>query len=350
MSSEKGKIRVLIADDSFLLRKIITEMLSESTNIEVVGEARDGLDALEKCGDLLPDVVTMDYNMPVMNGLEAVKEIMDKVKPAPFIIMLSAATGAETHETLQCLSLGAFDFIAKPSGELSLDIAKLKDEIVSKIEIAFEARQKKIGKIKRHEMPRKITEIKNHDSEIIVIGASTGGPPAIEEIISVLPQNFCAPVLVVQHMPKEFTKSFADRLDRLSGIRVKEAEEGDEIIAGRCLVAPGDWHMTVKVLGAKKFVALDKGVPVNGFRPSIDRTMTSVAAAYGSKTAGAVLTGMGCDGANGLLAIKQAGGVTYVQDPETAVVSSMPNSAIEKHCVDKIFSLKDIARELAVCV
>ena len=349
MTVEKEKIRVLIADDSFLIRKIVAEMLSESEHIEIVGEAHDGLQALEKSQILLPDVITMDYNMPVMNGAEAVKTIMAKIHPAPSIIMVSANTTAGAEETFRCLNLGAIDFVAKPSGEVSLDISKLREELVIKIEVAYEVRKKKIGSKKPYDRVHERHDFGARDFELIVIGASPGGPPAIEEILTALPADFCAPVLIVQHMPKEFTKSFADRLDKISRIRVKEAEEGDEILAGRCLIAPGDWHMTVKAIGARKIVALDQGASMNGFRPSIDRTMISAAEVYGQKIVGVILTGMGYDGANGLLAIKQAGGITFAQDPETAVVGSMPSAAIEKKCVDKIFTLKHIAAEISAC-
>ncbi|MHC1599980.1 MAG: protein-glutamate methylesterase/protein-glutamine glutaminase [Candidatus Methanospirareceae archaeon] len=349
MRNGNKKIRVLVVDDSAFMRILVSDMLNTDPGIEVVGVARNGEDGVEKAKTLSPDVITMDVEMPKMNGIEAVKHIMAE-KPTP-VVMLSGITKRNADVTLEALANGAFDFVTKPSGTLSLDIEKVNEELIAKIKgaYAYAGRVGSTGMKRLHVMTQYKTPVYNTPAppveegrisrRIIVIGSSTGGPKSLDEIFSALPPGIPAGMLVVQHMPPYFTNSLAERLDKHSTVHVREGKEGDVITDGSALVAPGDYHMTVN----SGKIHLDKGTPVNAIRPSVDVTMQSIAKTYGSNTIGILLTGMGKDGAAGMKAIKEKGGKTIACDENTSVIFGMPKEAIKLGCVDEIVPLYEIA-------
>lgn len=353
MIKKQDKIRVLIVDDSFFMRKLIREILSSDPEIEIIDDAKDGVEAIGKAARLEPDVIIMDYNMPQMNGAEATQKILGKVEKLPVILMLSAYTTEGAEATLECLRAGAVDFIAKPSGELSLDIDKVSEEIITKVKKLAQAQVKKFEKIKSFKKSKKpLVKIEKKGTKIIVIGASTGGPPILEDIFANLPEDLNAVIIVVQHMPKYFTETFAKRLDKVSPLFVKEAERGEVLKAGMAFIAPGGYH--TKIEKRKKENDLDFEMVINltkepieyGFWPSIDVSMMSVAQYYPYGIIGILLSGMGGDGVEGLRAIKSVNGHNIVQDPATAVVASMPEAAIREGLEDEILPPEKIAKRI----
>lgn len=345
------KIKLLIVDDSFFMRKLIRDILEDVREIEIVGEAKNGLEALQLVFLLEPDIVTMDFNMPEMDGEQATIKILHANQNPPAIIMLSASTEEGVETTMRCLRAGAIDFVTKPSGELSLNLDKIKKELIEKIKVAAMARiQIKISKLLKttKELEKDNGLIREEEIKAVVIGASTGGPTLIEDILSGMPGNLNIPIFVVQHMPLEFTGSFAERLDKYSVIRVKEASEGDEITAGTCYLARGGWHMELqtKSVDGDPIIHLTQDEKKDGYRPSINVTMQSVAKIYKNKTLGIILTGMGNDGTVGMGNIKVAGGHTLVQTPATATINSMPLSVIESGFADEQLEVKDIIKRI----
>lgn len=350
-----NKIRVLVVDDSAFMRKMITDLLGSHPQIEVAGTARNGLDALEKINMLAPDVVTLDVEMPVMNGLEALKEIM-ATSPLP-VLMLSSTTIKGAENTFQAMELGAVDFIAKPSGPISLDLYKVKEELAQKIILASKV---KIGNLKHKSGSIHISSIpdiqvyskiepKNsfiHSSrkKILCIGTSTGGPRALQQVLTGLPETLDAPVLIVQHMPPNFTKSLAARLDSICKISVKEAEDGEIVQKGTAYIAPGGYHLKAKASGANLILQIDQSPIRNGHRPSVDVMFESVSQIKDYFKVAVIMTGMGSDGTEGLLQLKKTGEVKAIaESEETAVVYGMPKSAIATSLVDDIASLDQIA-------
>ena len=330
--SGNGKIKALVVDDSAFMRVVISDMLNAEPEIEVIGVARNGIEAVAKTKTLSPDVITMDVEMPKMNGIEAVKQIMAEKKTP--IIMVSGITKKNADVTLEALANGAFDFVTKPSGTLSLDIDKVRDELIAKIKSAY-ASACKIGVGRgTHEAPIHFyartqappAEPGRISRKVIVIGSSTGGPKSLDAIFSAFPDGIPAGMLVVQHMPPYF----------------KEAEDGDAITNGFALVAPGDYHMT---LNSRK-VHMNQKPKVNAVRPSVDVTMQSIAKTYGSNVVGVILTGMGKDGAVGMKAIKERGGKTIACDEKTSIIFGMPKEAIKLGCIDKVLPLHAIAGEI----
>ena len=322
------------------MQKILSDLVQSDPQITVVGTAKNGEEALSKISELHPDVVTMDVEMPKMDGLVAVQRIM-KTQPLP-VVMVSALTQREAELALKALDCGAVDYVPKPSGSLSLNIDVVKDELISKIKVAAHSNVNRLGTKPYGSVD---SEIKCHD-KVITIAASTGGPPAIAEILAGLPADV-PPMLIVQHMPKAVTTFFAVRLNQICNFRVKEAQEGDEIHGGLALLAPGGFHMTVT---KEKKIALNTEPPVNYVRPSCDVTMTSSAEAYGNRNIGVILTGIGVDGAKGMKAIKEKGGFTIAQDEKSSVIYGMPKAAYDLGCVDKVAPLDSIAEEiLAAC-
>ena len=332
-------VKVLVVDDSAVMRKLLSDIFQESPDIAVVGTARNGIDALEKVHALKPDVVTMDIEMPKMDGLTALQHLMSE-KPLP-VIMVSAMDKRQADITMKALDLGAVDFVSKTSGTLSLDIEKRRNELIAKIKMAAKIKVTKIQNIgTRPNSYPKFHPVKG--DWLITIGASTGGPKAIPEVLSRLPRNLPAAVLLVQHMPKGFTQSFAERLNWHTSLEVREAREGDDISLGTVLVAPGNQHME---LDGKK-IHLNEKSPVNSVRPSVDVLMKSTAKRYGANCIGVLLTGMGSDGAKGMMEIKKHGGKTIVQSKETCVVYGMPKAAVDLRIVDKVVSLPRIAENI----
>jgi two-component system, chemotaxis family, protein-glutamate methylesterase/glutaminase len=330
------QIKLLIVDDSLFMQRILSDLFQSDKQISVIGTARDGEDALSKIASLHPDVVTMDVEMPKMDGLTAVQRIME-TNPVP-VVMISALTQREAQLTLRALDYGAVDYVPKPSGSISLNMSVVKDELISKIKTASLAN---IFATKTKTLQNLHPTAKSSD-KIVSIAASTGGPPALKQVLAALPADM-PPILVVQHMPKGVTKLFANGLIEKCKFGVKEAEEGDKITAHMALIAPGGFHMKVT---KEKRITLTEDPPVNYVRPSADVTMISVAEVYGRKNVGVILTGIGSDGANGIKSIKDNGGFTIAQDKETSIVFGMPKAAAETGCVDIVAPLDLIPREI----
>lgn len=337
-------IRVLVVDDSAFMRKVISDILSSGSGIEVVGTAQDGEEALRKVKELGPDVVTLDIEMPQMDGLTSLAYIMAE-HPVP-VVMLSAMNKREANVVIKSLEYGAVDFIPKPGGVVSLDIENVQDEILTKVKIAAGT------KVKRAKLllpkPRFVKpSIKPRIArkEVVAIGASTGGPRALTHVLSHLPGNIPLGFLVVQHMPSTFTASLAEHLGWQCSLKVKEAEDEETVRPGLALIAPGDYHMIVEGSSEKK-VRLIQAPKVNGVRPSVDVMMKSVAEAYERRVLGVILTGMGADGAAGMKVIKERGGETIVEDESSCVVFGMPKAAIDLGCVDKVVPLSQIPQDI----
>lgn len=342
-------IRALVVDDSLFMRTLISDILNSDLQIKVVGTARSGKDALQKVIELDPDVVTLDYEMPKMDGLTALEYIMSE-HPTP-VVMVSGFTRDGADLTLDCLDHGAVDFILKPSGPLSLDIDKVKDELLAKVKAASRVSIKKIKSLLVEKVPIELPKPRAVLLETVVaIGASTGGPPVLEKILSELPEDFPVGILIVQHMPPKFTKSLAERLDKLCKISVREAWDGDVVESGVAYIAPGGYHMEVdkKKLGkyVKAVISVNKNPPVHNLRPSVDVLMKSVAEAYGGNVIGIILTGMGGDGTEGMKAIKEHGGRTLVQDEASCIVYGMAGRVVENGDADKIVPLDLISNEI----
>ncbi|SEG00240.1 two-component system, chemotaxis family, response regulator CheB [Caloramator fervidus] len=337
------KIKVLVVDDSAFMRKMISDMINSQPDMEVIDTARDGLDALEKIKRLNPDVVTLDVEMPYKNGLEVLKEI-DKEKTQ--VIMLSSLTAEGSAITIEALRLGAFDFIQKPSGSISLDIEKVKDDLVEKIRYAnAHIKRRRIKPLVRYEA---LTSLENNQKpiEAILIGASTGGPKVLFELVTQLPKDLDLPVLIVQHMPAGFTKAFAERLDRYSSLKVLEAQDNVIINKNHVYIAPGGFHMLVN----RNRIKLDLSPQVHGVRPAVDKLFLSAAHEFDGRLLAVILTGMGKDGAEGIKAIKQRGGITIAQDEVTSTVFGMPKAAIETGCIDYVLPDKEIANQIVKIV
>ena len=342
-------IRVLVVDDSAFMRKLISEILSSEPDIDVVATARNGRDALDKLARLQVDVVTLDVEMPVMDGITTLEHIM-KTRPIP-VVMLSSLTKRGSEITIKAVSLGAVDFVLKPSGSISLDLKTIGADIVAKVKAAALAKVESILR-KQPFMIEREPKIPAPTSGVaanivVAIGSSTGGPKAVEEVLSNIPASIKAGILITQHMPKEFTRSFAERLDRIVSVSVKEAEHGDLVEAGRAYVAPVDYHMTV---GNGRRIFLNQDPPVQFLRPSVDVTMASLPRQYGNAIVGVILTGMGKDGAKGMSLIKQANGITIAQDKGTSVIYSMPRAVAEEGNADYILPLGQIGQTITQLV
>ncbi|MFW6385348.1 MAG: protein-glutamate methylesterase/protein-glutamine glutaminase [Halodesulfurarchaeum sp.] len=337
--------RALVVDDSHFMRTVIGDILSDG-GIEVVDRAANGREAVDLVEEYDPDVVTMDVEMPEMNGIEAVEEIMRR-HPVP-ILMLSAVTTEGADATLDALDKGAIDFFAKPGGSLSTKLSGRKEELLAAVESTAEA-DPTAGRpdepIEQPVAPEQLDDFVTDPT--LVIGASTGGPKVVERIVSSLPPGADFRILIVQHMPDQFTARFANRLDRESEYDIREAADGDRIGGGEGLVARGDYHMRVNgYRGGRLRVKLDQSPSVHNVRPAIDVTMETAASTVTDRVTGVVLTGMGSDGARGIEAIKEAGGRTIAQDEETSAVFGIPSRAIETGCVDHVLPMDRIAERI----
>ena len=336
-------IRVLVVDDSALMRKLIPAILARDPSIEVVGTAMDGAFALKKIEELRPDVVTLDLEMPRMDGMETLRLIMRRA-PLP-VILFSTHSKEGAYSTLKALALGAVDFIAKPTDAAAGHLETIADQLIEKIKVAKRA----VGrKLPPESVPIEPPHLKKGarsplpPNRIIAIGVSTGGPNALQFVLSQIPADFPASILVVQHMPEGFTEMFARRLDECCPVEVQEAKSGDLLISGRVLICPGNRHMMVRRMPRGDMAVLSDGLPVNGHRPSVDVLFHSVAQEFGPTAVGVLMTGMGEDGAEGLGAVKAAGGMTIAQSEDTCVVSGMPRAAILKGHANKIVPLESI--------
>jgi two-component system chemotaxis response regulator CheB len=346
-------VRVLVVDDSAFMRKSLTTMLEEGKQIQVVGVARNGEEAVQQVQQLKPDVVTMDVEMPGMTGLQALQHIMEK-HPVP-VIMVSSITVEGAQETLQALEWGAVDFVPKQLDGVASKIAEIQKQLVSKVLAARHAGSKlkaiPMSGVTTAALPKKTLSSfavsVTRGTKLIAIGCSTGGPQALFEIIPTIPPDCPAGIVIVQHMPKSFTKPFAERLNHLCALDVREAVDGDEIKPGRILVAPGGMQFRiVKRTITSSMVKLSPNVENHPHAPSVDIMLNSVAALYGERSIGVILTGMGHDGLEGMKAIKAAKGRTVAQDEASSVVYGMPKAVVEAGCADKVVSLSKVVGEI----
>jgi len=347
------KVKVLVVDDSALMRKKVSEMLNESFGVEVVGTARNGEDGVLKARELKPDVITLDVNMPVMDGLTALEIIMEE-KIAP-VVMLSSLTQEGASTTFEAMEKGAFDFVAKPSGTVSRDIDVVKRELARKVKAAASAGLKRVTRRVKVSKPepdeeavyeKELSPVDCAGFKAVCIGISTGGPKTIFDVLPEIPADINAAIFLVQHMPPGFTASFASRLNEHCRIYVKEAEPGDIVTPGVCYIGRAGNHMTLfkKSTGV---VTLRLGrSPEHTFMPSADIMMESVSNVFKSKTLGVLMTGMGDDGAQAMCSIRKNRGYTIAESEETAIVYGMPKEAVERGCADSILPSHKIAREI----
>lgn len=363
MISEPKQIRVVVVDDSAFMRKAISMMMESDPTIKVVGTATNGEDGVEIVRRLQPDLVTMDVEMPRMDGLTALRHIMAS-NPVP-VMMVSSITTEGAQATLEALELGAVDFIPKQMSYVSLDIVKIKEELVAKIKnivgrkhvlMARLRQQSRFSNVSRGSQPKPTTSYarvtgpiqkKHHRVELVAIGSSTGGPPALNSVISQLPPNFPVGIVIAQHMPPMFTKPLADRLDSISRLSVREAEDGERLEPGTVLISPGGKHLLVRRYGGCFRVAVSAEPSDTLYKPCVDVMFNSVAEACGQTTLAVVLTGMGSNGVKGAKNIKAKGGALIAQDEATCVVYGMPRAVIEAKLADQIAPIEYIAAEIA---
>ena len=362
---DPSKHAVLVVDDSAFMRRLISQILERSGEFQVVGTARNGFDALQKVHALDPELVTMDVDMPELDGLQALGYIMSE-SPRP-VVMLSAATTRSGHDaTLRALELGAVDFVRKPSGPISLDLERVTERLLGALRAAAQANVRGVRMLAINRLPVRGTPARPAVSiaapsaaapatpvrtaapgtaatRVVVIASSTGGPRALAEVVPNLPRGLGAAVLVVQHMPAGFTKSLAQRLHALSKLPVSEAEAGEPILTDRVYLAPGGRHMSVTGSVGAATIALDDSAPIWGVRPSADPLFRSVADRFRSDAVAVVLTGMGRDGADGTRAIRAAGGRAVLQDRATSTIFGMPNAALQIAGADRVAALGEIA-------
>ncbi|HEX3586394.1 MAG TPA: chemotaxis response regulator protein-glutamate methylesterase [Candidatus Angelobacter sp.] len=367
MTHAGKRIRVLVVDDSAFMRKVLQSIIASDPQLEVCGEARDGRDAVTQTEVLKPDVISMDINMPHMDGLQATEIIMSS-NPRPILIVSSESKeGADV--TLKALELGAIDFVAKPSGGIDLDMSSVKEELCRKLKMSAKVRvvrtatrsklqHEVASSLPRVEPASRVEASKNGDSAlqevraavnaaakgagkfpIVVLASSTGGPATLMKFLPSFPKDFPGAVILVQHMPGNFTSQFSTQLAEVSQIRVKEAEAGEIIVPGQLYVCPGSHHLRVSPTGR---ISLDDGPRVSGYRPCADLTFESAAEYAGPMTIGVILTGMGNDGAKGAQTIRSAGGHVIAQDESTAVIFGMPQEAIKTGAVDQILPMEAI--------
>lgn len=345
-------IRVLVVDDSALMRKMIPQILRSDPGIEVAGTAMDGIFALKKIADTTPDVVTLDVDMPRMDGIETLRRITAEFGTP--VIMVSSLTRRDAEMTIQALEIGAFDFVTKPNDAISVHIGDIGGELIAKVRAAAGSPVARLGTVKRKvetawETPETMSRVPTFDpltrrqtAAVLAIGISTGGPNALSYLLPQLPADFPAGIVIVQHMPAGFTEMFAARLNSLSAIEVKEARDGDLVLPGRALIAPGGRHLRIKRMPLGTISVLSEGPAVNGHRPSADMLFRSVAAEFGRDATGLIMTGMGADGAEAIGEIRANGGTTIAQDEKSCVVYGMPKTAIERNYIDHVVSLESM--------
>lgn len=359
MSSSPGdsgsrQPRVLVVDDSAFMRRMTSQIIEASGEFTVAGTARNGYDALKRVHDLDPDIVTLDVDMPELDGLHALGYIMSEM-PRPVIMLSAGTTNTGQDATLRALELGAVDFVLKPSGSISLDLRLISEQLLDALRAAGQANPAGLRMLARPslDVAARHDESSARATHAVVIASSTGGPRSLAMIAPLLPRSLAAAVLVVQHMPAGFTKSFARRLDAMSAIRVDEAQDGELVVHGRVYVAPGGYHMSVvdNGDGCGPRIALDATTPpMWGVRPAADVLFRSAAELFGASTMAVVLTGMGRDGAEGTRAIRDAGGVALVQDRETAAVYGMPQATLTTAGADYVLPLGEIGPMIAELV
>ena len=339
-------IKVLIIDDSALIRGLLKEILDKSTDIKVVGTAPNPIVAREMIRELNPDVLTLDVEMPRMDGLDFLEKLM-RLRPMP-VVMISSLTEKSSDITLRALELGAVDFVTKPKIDIASGLQEYADMIAEKVRAAAQSRLRKPVKPQIQErltadavLPSVSNRITSTE-KLIIVGASTGGTEAIKDFLIHMPPD-CPGILVTQHMPEAFTRSFANRLNSLCKIQVKEAEQGDRVLPGHAFIAPGHSHLLLARSGANYICELNQGPPVNRHRPAVDVLFRSAANCAGANAVGVILTGMGKDGAVGMLEMKRAGAHNFAQDEATCVVYGMPKEAVAVGAVDEIVPLPEMA-------
>jgi two-component system chemotaxis response regulator CheB len=350
-ASSVNKPRVLVVDDSAFMRRMTSQIIDDSGEFLVVGTARNGYDALKQVHALDPDIVTLDVDMPELDGLSALGYIMSETPRA--VVMLSAGTTNSGQEaTLRALELGAVDFVLKPSGSISLDIGIIADELIEALRGAAAANLAGLRMLPRPVVERApvAPETLARATSAVVIASSTGGPRALAAVVPSLPRDLPAAVLIVQHMPAGFTKSLAQRLDTICPMPIDEAEDGEAIVHGRVYLAPGGFHMGVRDAGDGPRISLEKTPPLWGVRPAADVLFRSAATVFGSSTVAVVLTGMGRDGAEGTRLIRAAGGRAILQDRDSATIFGMPHAALQHAGADRIASLNDVGRAIGAFV
>ncbi len=343
-----GPIRVLIVDDSALIRRLLSEMLDAAPGIQVVGTASDPYVARERIKALNPDVLTLDVEMPRMDGITFLRNLM-RLRPMP-VVMVSSLTGRGADVTLQALELGAVDFVTKPKLDISNTLKDYADELIEKVRVAAGARVQALVRLPESPpahssdvvIPGAAAARFRTTERILAIGASTGGTEAIKELLLRLPPD--APgTVVAQHIPVGFSGAFAERMNRQTGLAVKEAADGDQVLSGHVFIAPGDRHLLLVRDGARYVCRLNDGEPVNRHKPSVDVLFRSVLQSAGTNATAALLTGMGVDGAAGLLELRQAGVHTIAQDEATSVVWGMPGEAVKRGAASQVLPLEAIA-------
>jgi two-component system chemotaxis response regulator CheB len=334
-------IKVLVVDDSALMRKLIPQILERDNMIQVVGTAMDGQFALKKIADFRPDVITLDLEMPRMDGMETLREIMKRYGLP--VIIVSAHTKAGAAATFRALSIGAFDFVAKPRDVLSAQLEGIAQELSTKIRVAAASRKMKSAPAAEVAPPVRKRKLEHGIAQrAVAIGLSTGGPNALHYLLSHLPAEFPAAVLVVQHMPEGFTEMLARRLDETCSLSVKEAQSGDLLLAGRALICPGNRHIKVRRMPLGNIAILSDEAAVKGHRPSVDILFSSLAHEFGPEGVAVLMTGMGEDGADGMGEVKAHGGITIAQNEQSCVVYGMPRTAIERGYAHRILPLESI--------
>ena len=348
-------IRVLVVDDSAFFRKVVTEILSSDSNLEVVGTANDGKEAIERTQELKPDVITMDIEMPVMDGITSVRNIM-KVRPTA-ILMFSTLTTDGAKATLDALDAGAADFLPKRFEDISKNKEEAKRLLCERVRalgsktVHPHARPAAISatpaaEVKKPAVPAaKAPSLSSYD--IVAIGTSTGGPVALQEVLTKLPQNYPLPILLIQHMPASFTPSFAQRLDQQCKITVKEAVDGDVLKSATAYLAPGGKQMTIEKSGINRIIRISESQPGQTYKPSVDITLKSVADIKSSKTLALILTGMGADGCEGVRELKKNGATVWAQDEASCVVYGMPAAVVKANLADLVLPLSEIGITLA---
>lgn len=337
------KITVIVVDDSALIRKLLTEIINSAPDMQVLGAAPDPLVAREMIRSMNPDVITLDVEMPKMDGLEFLEKLM-RLRPMP-VVMVSSLTEKGSDATLRALELGAVDYVSKPKMDIIHGIQEYAAEIADKIRTAAASRPRARPVAGTARPAQAVAAVGNRSistEKLIIVGASTGGTEAIKDFLLGMPPD-CPGILITQHMPEAFTKSFAARLNSLCRISVKEAEHGERVLPGHAYVAPGNFHLLLRRSGANYMTQLSDGELVNRHRPSVDVLFRSAAEHAGKNAVGVILTGMGKDGALGMLAMKQAGAYNFAQDEASCVVFGMPKEAIHAGGTDEVLPLRDIA-------